>query len=63
MAKVDLRNDPRKASPTSTNSFLRICEIMIKYKGYIGHFNFEETKNMFCGKVAITPSSFFRENL
>ena len=27
---------------------------MINYKGYIGHFAFDETKNMFYGKVANT---------
>lgn len=25
---------------------------MIEYKGYIGHFAFDETKNIFYGKVA-----------
>ncbi len=27
---------------------------MIKYRGYIGHFFFDETKNMFFGKAANT---------
>jgi len=27
---------------------------MIEYKGYIGHFTFDETKNIFYGKVANT---------
>lgn len=27
---------------------------MIEYKGFIGHFKFDETKNMFYGRVANT---------
>ena len=27
---------------------------MIKYKGYIGHFRFDETEKIFCGRVANT---------
>jgi predicted HicB family RNase H-like nuclease len=27
---------------------------MINYKGYIGHFTFDETKNIFYGRVANT---------
>ena len=33
----------------------KICKIMINYKEYIGYFTFDETKNMFYGRVANTP--------
>jgi predicted HicB family RNase H-like nuclease len=32
----------------------KICKIMINYKGYIGYFAFDETTNMFYGKVTNT---------
>ena len=32
----------------------KICKTMINYKGYIDHFAFDETTNMFYGKVSNT---------
>lgn len=58
-ANADLSYEPREAEghntiPTSNMLLLEICKLMIRYKGYIGHFSFDERNNIFYGKAANT---------
>ena len=46
------RREDRARSPPRVEVLIKI--IMINYKGYTGHFAFDETKNVFYGRVANT---------